>query len=81
MTGAEGLFVGGMVLSSLFLCLIGFILWIVAIIHTIKADVTDGEKIGWVLFLCILPFIAVIVWLFVGPRKPKDNATGGQLAA
>jgi len=40
-----------------------------AIVQTIQAPVTGGNKILWVLIIFILPGFGLILWLFLGPRQ------------
>ncbi len=68
----EYMFFGGFLLAYPLICILGFILWIFAIIQTIKSDAADGHKVLWVLFMFFLPFLGVLFWLFVGPRARRS---------
>jgi len=67
----EYLFFGGFFLAYPLVCVLGFILWIYAIVQTIKSNATDGNKVLWVLFMFFLPFLGVLFWLFLGPRASR----------
>ena len=59
----------------LFLGVIGlllFVFWIWMLIDAIQnKGLTEGEKIGWVLALVFLHFIAGLLYFFIG--RPKRN--------
>ncbi|HEY1663044.1 MAG TPA: PLDc N-terminal domain-containing protein [Verrucomicrobiae bacterium] len=47
-----------------------FIFWICMLVSAIQnKGLTDGEKIGWVLAMIFLHFIAAILYFFIG--RPK----------
>lgn len=51
---------------------IGIIIFIAdvwAIVQTIQAPVTAGNKILWVLIIFILPVVGLLLWFFLGPRQ------------
>ncbi len=52
---------------------IGLILWIWAIIETIKSAESDGAKIAWILVLIFIPVLGFLIWLFAGPRARKGS--------
>jgi len=51
--------------------LIGLLIWIWAIIETIRSGETDGAKIAWILVLIFIPVLGLLIWLFAGPRAKK----------
>jgi len=49
-----------------------FIFWICMLVSAIQnRGLTEGEKIGWVLAMVFLHFIASILYFFIG--RPKRN--------
>ncbi len=72
MMGSEFFFPLGLMAAGGIIYLIGLVLWIWAIIATIKSDESDGAKIAWILVLIFLPVLGFLIWLFAGPRARKE---------
>lgn len=54
------------------LVLAGFIFWIWMLIHAIQnKELSDGEKIAWVLVILFLHFLGALIYLLVG--RPKQG--------
>ncbi|THH38131.1 PLDc_N domain-containing protein [Aliishimia ponticola] len=51
--------------------LIGLALSLWALVSIISSNASTGAKVGWSLFVIVLPVIGFIVWFFVGPRARK----------
>lgn len=68
---AGGLFAGGlMMIIFLLLGIIGFVLWIWALISAIQNPALDSTmRIIWVLVIVFTGFIGAIVYLIVAPRR------------
>jgi len=43
-----------------------------AIVQTIQAPVTAGNKILWVFIIFILPVVGLLLWWFLGPRQLRS---------
>ena len=70
MMGSETfIFPFGMMAVGGLIYLVGIVLWIWAIVETIKSGETDGAKIAWILILIFIPVLGFLIWLFAGPRK------------
>ncbi len=50
-------------------------LWFFAISETIHSNLHNEGKVAWVFSLVLFSWIAVLIWLFVGPRPIKDDPT------
>lgn len=49
-----------------------FAFWIWMLIHAVQnKGLTDGEKVAWVLIICLLHFLGALIYFFVG--RPKAN--------
>ena len=68
---------GEIVLLAFLLLLIPFTLaifafWIWMLVHAIQnKGLTEGEKIGWVLAITLLHFLAATLYFFIGRPKAK----------
>lgn len=54
------------------LYLVGLLIWVWAIVQTIKSNESDGAKVAWILVLIFVPVLGLIIWLFAGPRAKKS---------
>lgn len=53
------------------LLLLAAVIW--AIVNVVQSRVGNGAKVLWILGLILLPPIAFIVWLILGPRSPRSS--------
>jgi hypothetical protein len=51
--------------------LIWLVLWIWALISTIRSGESDGAIVAWILVLIFIPLLGLIIWLFAGPRSKR----------
>jgi preprotein translocase subunit YajC len=67
-----------LVLFLLPLCLAMFVFWVWMLIDAIQHNgLSDGEKIGWVLAIIFLHFLAALLYFFIGrPKKKFATAVG-----
>jgi hypothetical protein len=65
-----GLFKLIFILVSGVISLLCFVFWLWMLVHAIgNKNLTDGEKIVWVLVIIFLPFLGSVLYFFIG--KPK----------
>ena len=66
------------VLFLLPLALAAFVFWVWMLIDAIQnKGLNDGEKIGWVLAIIFLHFLAALLYFFLGRPKKSLTATIG----
>jgi hypothetical protein len=45
-----------------------FVLDILAIIEVLKSSKSSGDKILWVLVICLLPIVGLLLYYFIGKK-------------
>ena len=69
----ELLFLPLLLLLAIPIGLAMFAFWIWMLVDAIQnKGLTDGEKVGWVLAIALLHFIAALLYFFIG--RPKGKA-------
>jgi hypothetical protein len=64
---------GGELMSVIFVLFIPVLLWLWALIDTLRSDFTNSSsKLIWILLIIILPVLGAIIYLIVG-RQQKEK--------